>query len=58
MTDHDELVLRAMETYGGGFVQTLAKLFRHADAENEMKMKRTFADYWKRYEEIAQKGGR
>ena len=45
-TDYDYLILDAMSTYGGGFVQQLSKLARVADTTNFAKLKVTFANYW------------
>ena len=44
-TDYDYLILDAMSTYGGGFVQQLSKLARVADTTNFAKLKVTFANY-------------
>ena len=49
-TEHDYLILDAMSTYGGGFVQQLSKLARVADTTNFAKLKVTFANYWEEYD--------
>ena len=49
-TDYDYLILYAMSTYGGGFVQQLSKLARVADTTNFAKLKVTFANYWEEYD--------
>ena len=49
-TDYDYLILDAMSTYGGGFVQQLSKLARVADTVNFAKLKVTFANYWEEYD--------
>lgn len=49
-TDYDYLILDAMSTYGGGFVQQLSKLVRVADTTNFAKLKVTFANYWEEYD--------
>ena len=49
-TDYDYLILDAMSTYGGGFVQQLSKLARVADTTNFAKLKVTFANYWEEYD--------
>ena len=49
-TDYDYLILDAMSTYGGGFVQKLSKLARVADTTNFAKLKVTFANYWEEYD--------
>lgn len=46
----DMKVVENMERYGGSFVQALAELARHADPNNLMKIKLTWADYWEEYE--------
>ena len=49
-TDYDYLILDAMSTYGGSFVQQLSKLVRVADTTNFAKLKVTFANYWEEYD--------
>ena len=49
-TDYDYLILDAMSTYGGSFVQQLSKLARVADTVNFAKLKVTFANYWEEYD--------
>ena len=49
-TEYDYLILDAMSTYGGGFVQQLSKLARVADTTNFAKLKVTFANYWEEYD--------
>ncbi len=49
-TEYDYLILDAMSTYGGGFVQQLSKLARVADTVNFAKLKVTFANYWEEYD--------
>ena len=49
-TDYDYLILDAMSTYGGSFVQQLSKLARVADTTNFAKLKVTFANYWEEYD--------
>ena len=50
MDFNDEFVLKKMEEEGGGFVQSLANCFRHADTTNYEKLKKTFSVYWEEYE--------
>lgn len=49
-TERDYWTMDAMEKYGGGFVQILSTLARHADATNFAKIKDTWPDYWSEYE--------
>ena len=49
-TEYDYLILDAMSTYGGGFVQQLSRLARVADTTNFAKLKVTFANYWEEYD--------
>ena len=51
-TEYDYLILDAMSTYGGGFVQQLSKLARVADTTNFAKLKVTFANYWEDYDKF------
>lgn len=53
MNDKDLKVIEAMETYGGSFVKNLAQLARSADRFNLIKIKQTWPEYWKQYEEMA-----
>lgn len=47
ITDYD--VTQAMLTYGGSFIEKLARAFRAADARNQARIKDAFADYWQEY---------
>lgn len=53
MSENDLNTIRAMEKYGGSFVSHLGQAARHADTKNLEKIKQTFSDYWKQYEEMA-----
>jgi hypothetical protein len=53
MTDEDFATVRAMETYGGGFVQALAAACHRADPENLVRLKAAFPEYWSHYSEMA-----
>lgn len=55
MNDQDIAVVEAMEKYGGSFVKALAELTRRADAMNLIKIKTTWAAYWKQYTDMAAK---
>ena len=52
-TQTDDAILTAMESYGGSFIQGLARLCRLADPMNFMRLKTAFADEFGRYAEIA-----
>jgi hypothetical protein len=43
--------IEAMRKYGGSFVKALAEAASHADPVNLQKIKTTFSEYWKEYEE-------
>ena len=53
MNDQDYAVIDAMKKYGGSFVKALAECATRADSDNLIKIKTTFSEYWKQYEEIA-----
>ena len=55
VNDSDFKVVEAMETYGGSFVQALAKCFRLADMQNFEKLKSVFSVYWGQYQDMAAK---
>ena len=57
-TEYDYLILDAMSTYGGSFVQQLSKLARVADTTNFAKLKVTFANYWEEYDRFLPEGDR
>lgn len=48
-----ERVISAMHMYGGSFVKSLSDCFRHADVQNFQKLKDTFPEYWKQYDEMS-----
>lgn len=52
MTDQEFEIILKMEKYGGSFVQALAVCFQRADWVNFNKLKETFSEYWKQYEEM------
>ncbi len=54
--DMDYWTIRAMRVHGGSFVQALAELAVHADAENLWRIKAAWPEYWKNYEEMGQQG--
>jgi len=53
MTDQELKVVGAMKERGGGFVNALSKCFYLADPENFKKLRTTFDEYWKKYEQVA-----
>jgi hypothetical protein len=57
-TEYDYIILDAMSTYGGSFVQQLSKLARVADATNFEKLKHTFSNYWEEYDRFLPEGDR
>lgn len=46
-------MIQAMQTYGGGFVNSLAECMVHADNTNFQKLLDTFPEYVKQYQEMA-----
>ena len=51
ITDYD--VTEAMISYGGGFVQSLGRLYRQADEDNQRRIKLAWPEYWKQYADLA-----
>jgi len=51
----DFQITETMRKKGGGFVSRLGVLFRHADENNQAKLKEAFAAYWYRYAAITQR---
>jgi len=51
----DFQITETMRKKGGGFVSRLGVLWRHADSENQAKLKEAFAAYWYRYAAITQR---
>lgn len=47
--EDDYHTLDAMQTYGGGFAQRLAKAAFAADAHNYRRIKAAFPEFWARY---------
>lgn len=52
-TDYD--ITEAMIVYGGGFVQLLGRLYRHADIMNQARIREAWPEYWQQYSDIAAK---
>ena len=50
MTEQEFEVVEKMAKYGGSFVKALSECFHHADCINFKKLKETFSEYWKQYE--------
>jgi hypothetical protein len=46
--------LEAMDTYGGGFVRSLAECYRRADLFNKSRLEVAFKEYFDRYEKMAE----
>jgi len=51
----DFQITETMRKKGGGFVSRLGVLWRHADSENQAKLKEAFANYWQQYAAITQR---
>jgi len=51
----DFQITETMRKKGGGFVSRLGVLFRHADENNQAKLKEAFANYWQQYAAITQR---
>ena len=51
MNEKDFHTVEMMEKYGGSFVKALAELCHRADSINLQKIKDTWPEYWKEYEE-------
>ena len=49
----DEDTIGAMMTFGGGFVEQLARLYQSADANNRARIQAAWPEYWQRYTELA-----
>lgn len=49
----DDAVIRAMEIFGGSFVQALAAAARCADPVNLAKIQATWPEVWRDYQVIA-----
>lgn len=54
MTEQDIKTVEMMEKFGGSFVKALAECARRADNINLAKIKLTWADYWHKYEDMAE----
>ena len=50
-----EECIKAMETYGGSFVQALVNCWWKADSNNRAILKKSFAHYFKQYQDMADK---
>jgi len=53
MTNEELRTISAMRDCGGNFVQTLAVAYLAADSENRIKIRSTWPEYWKQYQEIS-----
>lgn len=54
MNEEDIKVVEEMAKFGGSFVQHLAELCWHADANNLQRIKDTWPEYWKQYKDMAE----
>lgn len=48
---HYDNALHMMELQGGSFVRALAELYLRADAENKLRVRAAFADYFTEYKD-------
>lgn len=55
MNEKDYETTENMEKYGGSFVRALGDLAKRADAQNLRKIKETWTEYWKQYENFNNK---
>lgn len=55
MDERDYYTIQAMRIYGGSFVFALAQAAERADPINLKKIKQTWPEYWKEYEEMGDK---
>lgn len=55
MNDQDFWTVKAMRVFGGSFVVALADCMERADESNFAKIKITWPEYMKQYEEMGQK---
>ena len=46
------IVIKGMQKYGGGFVNSLSEALARADIINTSKIKETWPEYWKQYLEM------
>ena len=49
-TNRDWWTIKAMRTYGGGFVKKLAEAADQADSNNLARIKKAWPEYWGEYE--------
>lgn len=52
MAVSDQDITDAMIAFGGGFMQALGRLFRHADEDNRARLRAAFPEYWAKYAEL------
>ena len=52
--DEREMIIGAMEEYGGSFVQAFANCLRRADHTNYAILKNAFPEYFARYKQIGE----
>ena len=51
-TNRDWWTIKAMRTYGGGFVKKLAEAADQANENNLLKIKQAWPEYWLEYEQM------
>lgn len=49
----DDDIIDAMLTYGGSFIQRLARLYHSADLENRKKLRECWSSEWEAYRDAA-----
>ena len=54
ITITDSEIVAAMKSYGGSFIQQLAKLYEYADGDNRRKIITTWAKEWDKYKGFAE----
>ena len=50
----DYWTVKAMKTYGGGFVKALAEAASQADAINLQRIKNAWPEYWSKYSDMGE----
>ncbi|MFZ2152259.1 MAG: hypothetical protein WAV09_04085 [Minisyncoccia bacterium] len=55
MNEEEFKTVEMMTKYGGSFVKALAECFHKADADNFLKLKLCFYEYWIQYTKMAKK---
>ena len=50
-----QFILKAMEKFGGGFIQQFVRLWQHADEDNKRKLRIAFDNYFQLYDQYVSK---